>query len=198
MDASQSPQGINIPNDLSNIQTSAKLVVVIEKDAVFQRLMWQNFLRDLGSPAILITGKGFPDMNTRKMLRKLAYEVLPTEAKFVCLVDGDPHGIEILSVYKYGSRALAFCDEPLAVPKLNWIGIHPSEAFDLASDDSIQECTKEDLRKAKNLQKREYFEQKIQDELNFIVDSKKKISLAHILKSTNEFINYSVFLKTKI
>ena len=82
--------------------------------------------------------------------------------------------MEILSIYKYGARTLAFCEEPLAVPKLNWIGIHPSEAFDLASDVSIQECTKEDLKKAKSLKKRTYFFLIIQDELTFLIESKKK------------------------
>ena len=59
IDASLFPQGISIPNDLSNIQTSAKLVVVIEKDAVFQRLLRQNFLQDLELEAIMITGWAF-------------------------------------------------------------------------------------------------------------------------------------------
>ena len=69
------------------------------------------------------------------------------------------------------------------------------EAFDLASYVSIQECSENDLKKARSLQKRSYLAKKIQDELNFVLEKKKKISLAHILKSTNEFCNYSEFLK---
>ena len=34
---------------------------------------------------------------------QLAFEVLP-QAQFLCLVDGDPHGMEILSVYKHGQQ----------------------------------------------------------------------------------------------
>lgn len=49
----------------------------------------------------LLKGKGYPDVNTRRFLRRLWDELqLPALA----LVDADPHGISILAVYRFGSQ----------------------------------------------------------------------------------------------
>lgn len=46
-------------------------------------------------------GKGFPDNGTRLLLKQLwSTFKLP----IFLLVDADPHGIEIMAVYKYGSK----------------------------------------------------------------------------------------------
>lgn len=45
-------------------------------------------------------GKGFPDLNTRQLLRLLTLQL---KVPALALVDGDPHGLEIFFVYKYGS-----------------------------------------------------------------------------------------------
>ena len=37
-------------------------------------------------------------------------------------VDGDPHGFEIFSSYKYGSISMAWCAEELSVMDCNWLG----------------------------------------------------------------------------
>lgn len=42
----------------------------------------------------------------------------------LCLVDHDPHGVEILTTYKFGSSAMAFNNEHLAISRLNWLGVH--------------------------------------------------------------------------
>lgn len=63
-------------------------------------------------------------------LRKFANKVL-THTKSIpimALVDGDPYGLDILSVYKYGSRALKHENERLAAgDRVVWIGIWASE-----------------------------------------------------------------------
>ena len=61
---------------------------------------------------IILTGKGYPDLATRKLLRRLAYKEM-TESYYFALVDGDPHGFEIFSTYKYGSIAMAWSAEDL-------------------------------------------------------------------------------------
>lgn len=46
----------------------------------------------------------------------------------MALVDGDPYGLDILSVYNYGSRALKHENERLAAGgRVVWIGIWASE-----------------------------------------------------------------------
>lgn len=44
-----------------------------------------------------------------------------------CVVDYDPHGIEILSVYKCGSAAMAHENHRLAVNGVRWLGIWPND-----------------------------------------------------------------------
>jgi meiotic recombination protein SPO11 len=45
----------------------------------------------------------------------------------LALVDGDPYGIDILSVYKFGSLALKHEDSKLAAGRVEWAGIWASE-----------------------------------------------------------------------
>jgi len=45
----------------------------------------------------------------------------------VALVDGDPHGLDIVSVYKFGSVALRHEVNKLAAPRVGCIGIWASE-----------------------------------------------------------------------
>lgn len=40
----------------------------------------------------------------------------------MCVVDCDPHGIDILRTYKYGSRSLGH-EENATVPGLQWLGV---------------------------------------------------------------------------
>ncbi|XP_069128529.1 meiotic recombination protein SPO11-like isoform X2 [Argopecten irradians] len=95
--------GVMVPNDvraLRYLHTEASFILVVEKDATFQSLLDNGFCAKLG-PAILITGKGFPDVNTRMLLRILwdSFHI-----PVMVLVDADPHGIEIMSIYRFGSR----------------------------------------------------------------------------------------------
>lgn len=46
----------------------------------------------------------------------------------MALVDADPYGLDILSVYNYGSKALRHEDERLSSNgKIKWLGIYSSE-----------------------------------------------------------------------
>ena len=65
VDCSCSVGGELIPQNVEkifDISTRAKMILVIEKDATFQKLLQDPFMT---SHAILITAKGMPDLNTR-------------------------------------------------------------------------------------------------------------------------------------
>ncbi|XP_073794316.1 meiotic recombination protein SPO11 isoform X3 [Danio rerio] len=57
-------------NGIRNIVSSAKFILIVEKDATFQRLLDDDFCARL-SPCIIITGKGVPDVNSRLMASRL-------------------------------------------------------------------------------------------------------------------------------
>ncbi|VDL92116.1 unnamed protein product, partial [Schistocephalus solidus] len=84
-----------------DIDCSAMFVLVIEKDATFQKILSSSLYRDF-NPCLFLTAKGYPDLATRSFLSMLCdkYPALPVYA----LVDADPHGIGIYLNYKYGSQ----------------------------------------------------------------------------------------------
>ncbi|KAI9098324.1 Spo11/DNA topoisomerase VI subunit A [Phlyctochytrium arcticum] len=158
MDCMQSSnQGTLIPPPefITMIETTATHILVIEKEATFTTLLGHKYA-ELWGPCVLITGKGYPDVATRALVKKLAdigrvvthREVLdsglpqfqngelewtpqppPTEQPIpvLSLVDCDPHGFGIHLTYQYGSRALAFQAPDLVAPSLHCIGLHPSD-----------------------------------------------------------------------
>jgi DNA topoisomerase VI subunit A len=66
VDCSCSISGESIPqniDDIFNLSTyNAKMVLLVEKDATFQKLVQDRFIT---SNAILVTAKGMPDLSTR-------------------------------------------------------------------------------------------------------------------------------------
>lgn len=107
------------PSSIESFETSAEFVLVVEKDTVFQRLVTDEIFSEISEKVILVTGKGYPDVNTRMLLKKLSTE---TELPIYIVVDADPHGIEIMCTYKFGSMQMLHNSEHLAVPKIQWIG----------------------------------------------------------------------------
>ncbi|KAK2574378.1 Meiotic recombination protein SPO11 [Acropora cervicornis] len=131
----------------------ASFLLIIEKEASFQRLLDDNILQKL-HPCIVVTGKGFPDVNTRMMVHRLWCTL---QIPVLGLVDADPHGVEILSVYKFGSKALSFDSHNLTVPIIKWLGVLPSDIERLAiPGDKRIPLTERDRTKAHELLERPY------------------------------------------
>lgn len=117
-------------------------------------------------------GKGFPDVNTRFLLKKLI-DILHLKAYI--LVDADPHGIEIMFTYKFGSLNLSHIADELACPKLIWMGLKPSVANDLKV--VSQQLTPDDLKKVNELIKRRYITPNIKAELQIFEYAKNKAEI---------------------
>lgn len=91
-------------------------------------------------------------MSTREFVRQLfvtsnKYNRPP---RFYALVDGDPHGISIMSTYKYGSMAHLHENARLSLPRVEWLGLRVADAI-LASEspgaNSVLSLTTSDRRK---------------------------------------------------
>ncbi|XP_062536678.1 uncharacterized protein LOC134205449 isoform X2 [Armigeres subalbatus] len=118
--------GTQIPADvkgLTQIEVDADLVLIVEKDTVFQRLLNDGILTKLSKKIIVVTSKGYPDVGTRLLLKKI-WDT--TRTPMFALVDADPYGIEIYCVYKFGSLSLLHQSSQLAVPSIQWLGLRPS------------------------------------------------------------------------
>ncbi|KAA8909420.1 hypothetical protein TRICI_004487 [Trichomonascus ciferrii] len=92
-----------------------KFVLIVEKEAVF------NELCNNVANAVLITGKGYPDIATRRLVSCLSRS--HPQIPFLAAVDSDPHGIRILGVYRFGSNRTPNHNHNLICPELRHIGV---------------------------------------------------------------------------
>ncbi|OII76546.1 DNA topoisomerase [Cryptosporidium andersoni] len=106
------------------VESDAQYIIVIEKASIFQYLM-ERKISDRFS-CILITGKGFPDIATRKLISYLVYKLKITT---LYLGDYDPPGINIYLTYVRGSDN--YESLIVACPHIYFMGIHYEDTFDL-------------------------------------------------------------------
>ncbi|CAG8435569.1 8469_t:CDS:10 [Funneliformis caledonium] len=130
--------------------------------ATFRYLLSSRMYKQLG-PCILITGKGYPDIATRQLVKKLGdlrrpYETYPF-LQILGFFDNDPYGIEILCVYKFGSSAKSFDNENLATPSIKWLGLRYSDRKKIPRSSLIR-ITTADRKKAYHLLQRDYLQVK--------------------------------------
>jgi len=174
---------VQVPQDpFTGAETTARLIVVVEKDTAFQRLLQDFRFSSLMDEIILITGKGVPDVATRSFLYMLTSKLLLPS---VILTDCDPYGIEIMLTYRYGSRAMALCGEALAVPSLLWLGILPSDVDRITRSgikvDSIP-FSGADRKKLKDIYRRPYIQSmtSLTEEMELMWTSGAKVEIEHV------------------
>ncbi len=132
---------------LEIVSVDAEYVLVVEKDAIFERLNEEEFWKK--NRCILVTGKGQPDRSTRRMVRRLWEEFnLPVYV----LTDADSYGFYIYSVYRSGSISLSYESERLATPGARFLGVAVSdiERYKIPKNFIIK-ATERDIKRAKEL-----------------------------------------------
>ncbi|KAM0733932.1 Meiotic recombination protein SPO11 [Formica fusca] len=163
--------GVQIPQiilNVTSIRAKANFVLVIEKDAIFQKLLEEDCPRIL--KCILVTGKGYPDINTRMLVNILSEKIgLPV----YIIVDADPFGVDIMLLYRFGSSILCRQNESLTCPNARWLGIHPSESIILGV--KTISLTKTDFVKLKSIETRTYVNDAISKELSILRNGKADI-----------------------
>ena len=123
--AKQGRSGWSIPSDVDNgmeiKELDAEYALVVEKDALWQRLNEDKFWKK--EKCLLITPKGQSTRGTRRLLRKLADRKVPV----YCLMDCDAWGWYIYWTIKTGSMNLAYLGRDFAVPESKFIGVTMSD-----------------------------------------------------------------------
>ncbi|XP_010363412.1 meiotic recombination protein SPO11 isoform X1 [Rhinopithecus roxellana] len=190
---------VAVPSNIQgirNLVTDAKFVLIVEKDATFQRLLDDNFCNKL-SPCIMITGKGVPDLNTRLLVRKL-WDTF--HVPVFTLVDADPHGIEIMCIYKYGSMSMSFEAHRLTVPAIRWLGLLPSDLKRLnVPKDSLIPLTNRDQMKLDSILRRPYVtcQPFWRKEMEIMADSKMKAEIQALTFLSSDYLS-RVYLPNKL
>ncbi len=117
----QGRSGWMIPSDVDNgmkIESiDADWVLVVEKDAIWQRLNEDKFWKK--ENCILVSPQGQASRGARRLLRKLADQGLP----IVVFTDCDAWGWYIYWTIKTGSMNLAYLGIDIAVPEAKFIGV---------------------------------------------------------------------------
>lgn len=119
-------------------------------------------------------------MATRHLVNYLA-NALPQSVPILALVDGDPHGLDILSVYKYGSQSLQHENDKLTANRLIALGLWTSDIQELCiSLDSMLPLTLGDERKAFSMLQRT-IPKKWKKELMRMVHTRRKAEIEILL-----------------
>ncbi|RDX44832.1 topoisomerase acting in meiosis [Lentinus brumalis] len=167
--------------DIERFQVGEDLawVLLVEKEAVFQTLCRLRFAihEALPGPGLIMTGKGYPDVATRQLVRTLS-DNLPAHVPILALVDGDAYGIDILSVYKHGSTRMQHENEHLAAARIEWLGLWASELSSLGIDkEALLPITKHDEKKARSMLKRRWLPAQWRRELQHMLFSRRKAEI---------------------
>ncbi|XP_019604125.1 meiotic recombination protein SPO11 isoform X2 [Rhinolophus sinicus] len=190
---------VAVPSNIQGIRnliTDAKFLLIVEKDATFQRLLDDNFCSKV-SPCIMVTGKGVPDLNTRLLIKKL-WDTF--HIPIFTLVDADPHGIEIMCIYKYGSMSMSFEAHNLTVPAIRWLGLLPSDIKRLnIPKDTLIPLTKRDQMKLDSILKRPYVtcQPFWRKEMEIMADSKMKAEIQALTFLSSDYLS-RVYLPNKL
>ncbi|CAE7079835.1 unnamed protein product [Rhizoctonia solani] len=162
--------GINVDEDLA-------WVLIVEKEAIFQTLCTLGFASvhtSIGK-GIIVTGKGYPDLATRQLVSIFSDE-LPKNIPILGLVDSDSHGMDILSVYKFGSKTMAH--EQVAAERVEWIGVKRGDLEQIGIPASeMLATTAADVRKAQSMLRSETLPTEWAGELEQMLESGTKAEI---------------------
>ncbi|VVC02416.1 Type 2 DNA topoisomerase 6 subunit A [uncultured archaeon] len=117
----QGRSGWMVPSDVDNGMAiedlEADFVLVVEKDAMWQRLNEDKFWKK--ENCILITPKGQASRGCRRLISKLAAKKLPV----IVFTDCDAWGWYIYWAIKTGSMNLAYLATDIATPQAKFVGV---------------------------------------------------------------------------
>ena len=136
-DLAASARGHAIPGDMAwvaaaTLRSDAAYVLVVEKDAVFNRLLQEHACERLG--AVMLTARGQPDLASRAFLARLS-ALLP-HAPVLAVVDWNPSGVLILATYRVGSLRMGLEAGRYAVP-VRWLAARHADLAGHADDDLL-------------------------------------------------------------
>ncbi|XP_057801387.1 DNA topoisomerase 6 subunit A [Salvia miltiorrhiza] len=180
---------------VGDMQSDALFILLVEKDAAYMRLAEDRFYNRF--PCIIVTAKGQPDVATRLFLRKMKTELkLPVLA----LVDSDPYGLKILSVYGCGSKNMSYDSANLTTPDIKWLGVRPS---DLDKYKIPEQCrlpmSETDIKTGKDLLEEDFVKKNPGwvEELNLMVKSKQKAEIQALSSFGFQYLT-EVYLPLKL
>lgn len=177
------------------VESDAEFILVVEKDAALIRLSESKWWNDY--PCIILTGKGVADIATRMFLRRLSKEL---QLPVFCLVDSDPYGHYIYSVYLRGSKRLSYESPFVATPKMHLLGVlsRDLELFEVP-DECRMPLTDQDKKRCDQMLKEPYVMQNARwvEDLELMLTLGEKAEIQALSNFGFEFLTDS-YLPTKL
>jgi len=171
---------------ITDIESDAEFILVVEKDAAFIRLAEDRFYEKY--PSIIITGKGQADIGTRMFLKLLVRELgLPVFA----LVDSDPYGLHIMLVYAVGAKRTSYETQFLTIPDIKWLGVRPSDLDRFKIPKTVRiPMTEHDIERGKQLLQEEFIKKrpKYLKELQLMLKTKEKAEIQALASKGFRFL----------
>lgn len=173
MNLTDHPDGVMVGPALTSsefVETSADKVLVIEKGAMFTRLVEEKAHERFN--AILVHTAGQSPRSTRNIIHRLnRNQGLPV----YIFTDGDPWGIHIAMVIISGSANAAHL-RGLATPEAKWIGVWASDILEYNLP--TENLTEKDLKRLKELKTDPRYKDEIwQREIDVFLKIEKKAEL---------------------
>ena len=177
----------NVEPDVIKFKScTADYILVIEKDAVWQRLNQDKFWRKQN--CLILTGKGQPARGCRRLINRLHNELkLPVYV----LTDADAWGYYIYSVIKQGSINLSFLSDRLGTPKARFIGLTTKDVDEFGIPKNVTiKLNKGDIKRANDMMKYVWFKPKEwQEELQNMLNVNYKLELEALSSKGIKFIS---------
>jgi DNA topoisomerase-6 subunit A len=165
---------------------SAKFILHVEKDTVWQRFNEDKFWRKHN--CILTHGAGQPPRGVRRMLYRLHNELkLPV----YCLLDNDPWGYYIYSVIKQGSINLAYESQRMAIPDAKFLGLRSKDFKQCELSDSVKISLNDtDRKRAQQIANYPWFAHKKewQKEIKMLVENGFKLEVESLISKDISYV----------
>ena len=182
-------------DNIEIIESDAEFILVVEKDAAMIRLAEDRFWKKY--PCIILTAKGAADIATRMFLKRLSKELnLPVFS----LVDSDPYGHYIHSVYLRGSKRLSYESPFLATPNIKLLGVLTRDLDKYKIPEDVRLPMKPmDVKRTKELLKEDFVKKNKQWEvdLSLALKLKKKAEIQALSRHGFEFLT-NTYLPEKL
>ncbi len=182
-------------DNIELLESDADFVLVVEKDAAVIRLTEERWWKKY--PCIIITAKGAADIATRMFLRRITKELrLPC----FTLVDSDPYGHYIHSVYMRGSKRLSYETPFLATPNIHLLGVL---ARDLDEYKVPEECRlpmeTPDIKRAKEMLEEDFIKNNKpwKEDIELMLSRKEKAEIQALSAKGIDYLT-ETYLPTKM
>lgn len=173
-------------DNIEILESDAEFILVIEKDAAMLRLSEARFWKKY--PCILLTAQGVGNVAVRSFLKRLSKELnLPVFS----LVDSDPYGHYIHSVYLRGSKRLSYESPFLATPNIKLLGVltEDLDKYNIPDDCRIP-MNKTDIKRTQDLLNEDFIKKnkRWEEDLRLALKMKVKAEIQALSSHGFEFL----------